>query len=359
MAVPLVAGCERAPGTPPPPVRAALEEVFGTEAVIELVEDPQDSIASPGVFAERPAGGFLLAEENLPRVRSYGEDGQLEAAFGRFGQGPFEFERVSGVTATSSGRVVVFDSRQNRLTYLTPALLPDTVVRIAGVAREGAALGEDLLVGMTLAAERPVGASRLFDRPLQFHRLAGSEVVWSAFRLPFVPRERSYWRSFVWFPYAVAGDSIYVASSLRYPVVILSAAGDSIGEIGTPSASYKPFPVLERGSLMPGSYPTQLPRLLGGSNTLTRISVLGSRLVLTHGVFRQPTASDAFTTFGSYHASLDVYDRHTGAKLYEDIPLPEGSRVLGGGRYLYLLRDRSFPPWQITKLSFRDTTPDG
>lgn len=215
------AGCGRTPG-PAPPVRAILAEVFETEAVLELGEDAQDSISSPGVFAERPGGGFLLADEHLPRVRSYGEDGRLEAAFGRFGQGPFEFQRVTGVTAMSSGRVVVFDSRQNRLTYLTRELLPDTMVRIPARAREGASLGEDLLVEMTLAAERPVGMSRFVDRPRLFHRLAGSKVVWSAFRLPFVPRERSYWTGFVWFPFAVAGDSIYVASSLRYPVVILT-----------------------------------------------------------------------------------------------------------------------------------------
>ena len=354
-----VAGCERAPGAAPPPVRATLAEVFATEAVLELGEDPQDSISSPGVFAERPEGGFLLADEHLPRVRSYDEHGRLEAAFGRFGQGPFEFRGISGVTVTSSGRVVVFDSSQDRLTYLTRDLMPDTMVRIPGVAREGASLGEDLLLRVTLTAERPVGIARFVDRPRLFHRLAGSEVVWSAFRLPFVPGERSYWNSWVWFPFAVAGDSIYVASSLRYPVVILSAAGDSIGEIGAPSASYRPFPVLEPGSLTPGRYAEQLPRLFGGSNTLTRISVLGSRLVLTHGVFRYPRASDAFTTFGSYHASLDIYDRHTGTKLYEDIPLPEGSRVLGGGRYLYVLEDDGFPPWRITKLKFRETRPEG
>ena len=43
------------------------------------------------------------------------------------------------------------------------------------------------------------------------------------------------------------------------------------------------------------------------------------------------------------HFSLEVYDRHTGAKLYGDVPLPAGSRVLGGGQFLYLLMDRDFP----------------
>lgn len=354
-----VAGCERAPDGAPPPVRATLAEAFTTAAVVELGEAPQDSISSPGVFAERPGGGFLLADEHLPRLRSYDEEGRLEAAFGRFGEGPFEFRGIRGVTVTSSGRVVVFDPRQAGLTYLTPDLRPDTMVRIPGAASRGAALGEDLLVEMTLTSERPVGISRFVDQPRLFHRLAGTEVVWSAFRFPFVPRDRPYWRSFIWFPFAAAGDAIYVASSLRYPVTVLNAAGDSVGEIGAPSASYRPFPVLERGALTPGSYATQLPRLLGGSHTLSRISVLGSRLVITHGLFRQPRASEAFSAFGSYHSSLDVYDRHTGIKLYEDIPLPEDSRVLGGGRYLYILQDRGFPPWRIMKLSLRDPPPDG
>ena len=354
----VVAACQTAPDRAPPLARPTLDEVFTTEAVIELGEDPGDSIASPGVFAERPHGGFLLADEYLPRVRSYDEDGRLEAAFGRFGQGPFEFQAISDVTVTPSGRVVVVD-RQVRLTYLTRDLLPDTMVRLPGVTYRVGALGEDLLLEMILATERSDGAARLFQSPTLFHRWTGSEVAWSAYDMPFVPVERSYWTSFVRYPFAVAGDSIYLGFSLRYPVTIFSAAGDSIGEIGVPSATYRPFPVLEPGSLAPGRYAEQVPRLLGGSSVISHVAVLGSRLVLTHGVFRYPSASDAFTAFGSYHASLDIYDRHTGTKLYEDVPLPEGSRVLGGGRYLYVLEDDGFPPWRITKLSFRETPPEG
>ncbi|WP_420462645.1 hypothetical protein [Candidatus Palauibacter sp.] len=63
MTVLAVAGCERVPAVAPPPVRAILAEVFATAAVLELGEDPQDSISSPGVFEERPEGGFLLTDE--------------------------------------------------------------------------------------------------------------------------------------------------------------------------------------------------------------------------------------------------------------------------------------------------------
>lgn len=52
-------------------------------------------------------------------------------------------------------------------------------------------------------------------------------------------------------------------------------------------------------------------------------------------------------------ATVDIYDRQAGVKLYEDIPLPERSRILGGGRYLYMLLDTDFPPWRVAKLQFR------
>ena len=60
-----------------------------------------------------------------------------------------------------------------------------------------------------------------------------------------------------------------------------------------------------------------------------------------------------FPPFKPLHSHLDIYDRHTGSRIYEDIPLPEGSKVLGGGRYLYLLLNKDFPPWRIAKLRLR------
>lgn len=60
-----------------------------------------------------------------------------------------------------------------------------------------------------------------------------------------------------------------------------------------------------------------------------------------------------FPPFKWLNTSVDVYDRHTGAKLYEDVPLPDGSEVLGGGRFLYLLTNREEPPWRIAKLRLR------
>ena len=334
----------------PPLAGVSLDQVFETGTVITLDEDPQDSIAMPGIFEERGDSGFLLSDRQLPRVRAYDEQGWLEAAFGRFGEGPFEFRGIDGLAEVSSGRVAVLDAGQGRLTYLTGRLLPDTVVRLPGVPRSGESLGEDLLLLMPLG-EQAEGVSRFFRRPLLLQRWTPNGSAWSAYRLPYLPIERSYWNSIGRFPFVTAGDSIYIAFSLRYPVAILNAAGDSVGEIGVPPVSFNPVPVFESGAFAPGAYANQIPNLLGGHSTISQMAVVGSHLIVVHGRFGSEVG------FTEYHSSLDIYDRHTGRKLYEDVPLPENSRVLGGGRHLYVLQDTRFPPWRIGKLSFQEEDP--
>ena len=47
------------------------DEVFQLAEVVELGEDPSDSVAEVGVFLERRNGGFIVADRLLPRVRTY------------------------------------------------------------------------------------------------------------------------------------------------------------------------------------------------------------------------------------------------------------------------------------------------
>ena len=281
----MVASCEESRVRSPPAGQATLDDVF-SEVVLELGEDTTDSIAEIGAFAERANGGFLIADRLLPRVRSYAEDGRLEAAFGRFGEGPFEFRRIDGVAEGPSGHVVVVDRRTQ---------------------------------------------------------------AWSSYQFPFVQVERPYWGSYVRFPMAVAGDSIFVMSSLRYPVSILNGSGDTVGTMGVPSESFRPIPVLERGAFSDPRDYTTLSDFFASFDVIDRVDVVGSHLVLTQARFDHTRP----TRLRPLHFSLEVYDRHTGAKLYGDVPLPAGSRVLGGGRFLYLLMDRDFPPWRIAKLRLR------
>ena len=55
-----VASCEKQPaGVPSPP----FEEVFALAEIIELGEDPSDSIAEVGEFFERRGGGFVIGTD--------------------------------------------------------------------------------------------------------------------------------------------------------------------------------------------------------------------------------------------------------------------------------------------------------
>ena len=134
----------------PPAGQATLDDVFSVEVVLELGEDAADSIAEIGALVERANGGFLIADRLLPRVRSYAEDGRLEAAFGRFGEGPFEFRRIDGVAEGPSGSVVVVDRRLQGLTYLTQDLQPDRLVSLPGVPYNVLSMNADLLLHMEI-----------------------------------------------------------------------------------------------------------------------------------------------------------------------------------------------------------------
>lgn len=340
----LLFACGDAEGPARAPVAAALDEVFVVESVIQLGEDPADSIAEIGDFVERRDGGYLIGDRFLPRVRSYDRDGRLEAAFGRFGEGPFEFRRIAALAETPSGRVVVADFSQAQLTYLTRSLAHDTMVALPGAPRDVLALGPDLLVQMFLGD--PNAGVR--GHPLLLHRMAPPDLVWSGYELPFSDFERPYWSSFAGFAVATGGDSTYVTSGLRYPVTTIDGAGEIAGTIGTPSASFRPMPVLERGALLNlGNSGVTLGELLASFDVLDRIDVVGSHLVLTRARYNPERPMPPRELL---HTSLEVYERHTGAKLYEDVPLPDGSRVLAGGRFLYLLLDMHAPPWRIAKL---------
>ena len=328
-----------------PPVAATLEEVFVVESVMQLGEDPADSIAEVGDFVERRSGGYVIGDRFLPRVRSYDEEGRLEAAFGRFGDGPFEFQRIRAVAEAPSGRIVVASSRQSHLTYLTSSLAPDTMVALPGAPLDAWALGPDLLVRMYPGD--PDGGR--FGHPPLLHRMAPPELVWSSYALPFSLSKRPYWSSFAPFPVAVGGDSTFVMSGLRYPVTTIDGAGQTVGTFGAPSASFRSIPVLERGALANlGNYGTTLGELLASFDVIDRIDAVGPHhLVLTRARYNPERPMPPFELL---HTSLEVYDRHSGTKLYEDVPLPDGSRVLSGGRFLYLLLNEHSPPWRIAKL---------
>lgn len=213
-AVVLLCACGEGQGPGAAPVAAPREEVFVVEDVMQLGEDPADAIAEIGDFVGRRNGGYVIGDRFRPRVRTYDEEGCLEAAFGRFGEGPFEFQRITAVAETPSERIVVASSRASHLTYLTRSPDPDTMIALPGAPRDVLALGPDLLVYMMLGDP----SAGVFGNPPLLHRMAPPEVVWSAFQLPFSDLQRPYWSSFADYSVAVGGDSAYVTSGLRYPI---------------------------------------------------------------------------------------------------------------------------------------------
>lgn len=341
-----MASCqEEDPVVPSPP----FDEVFQLDGVIELGDDPVDSIAEVGIFAERREGGFLMSDRLRPRVRTYSESGDLEAAFGRFGDGPWEFRRIVGLAETGAGGIVV-SGGDSRLTYLHADLTQDSLFTLDGhVFGRLIAFEDDILfTGFTPEnTAEPVGGP-----PRQvgiLHRLADGQVVWSSWTTP--ARDKPYWNAMGGLATDAAGDSLFIMASLLYPATILNGTGDSVGVIGQPSPSFRRIPEIPAGyfAFRAGESPdaNRMQRLLESYDLVSRIDVVdGDYMVFT---LARPDPGKPPPFIREIHTSVEAYDRHTGAKLFEDVALPEGSKVIGGGRHLYVLLNPDIPPWRVAK----------
>ena len=244
---------------------------------------------------------------------------------------------------TARGGIVVIGSKDYRtLHYLGADLQPDTAVEFSAPTISLVPVGSesDVVLWMNLPGFGDLPKPRL-------HWAGKQGLRWSSYPTPYDPAERPYWSSLDRIPFAVAGDSVYAAMSIMYPVTVLDAAtGDSLGVLGTPAASFKPLPVFKYGQFAdPSTYGTTLAKVLTETIHIDRLDVVSDYLVLTLGPFDGPFSRRVV------HTHLEVYNRHTGAKLYQDVRLPEDASVLGGGRYLYLLLDKDFPPWRIARMS--------
>ena len=344
----VMASCEQEdPVVPSPP----FDEVFQLEEVIELGDDPVDPVATVGIFLERRNGGFLMGDGIRPRVRTYSETGELEAAFGRFGDGPWEFRRIIGLAETPAGGVVV-SAGDARLTYLHADLAEDSLFTLDGhVFGRLAAFQDDVLfTGYTpenTAELQLLGVAR--QQVGIFHRLADGQVLWSSWTTP--ARDKPYWSGMGGLANTTAGDSIFIMASLLYPATILNGAGDSIGTIGQPSSSFRKIPEIPAGyfAFREGETPdpNRMRDLLASYDLALRIDLVADdNLVFTVG---RPDETSLPPALRFFHTHVEAYNRHTGAKLFEDVPLPERSKVVGGGRYLYVLLNADIPPWRIGK----------
>ena len=231
------------------------------------------------------------------------------------------------------------------LSYLTPTLTPDTIVPVPGLAIFGADAFADgvILYGVRSDVLATMGGR---EERGHLHRLVADSIAWSAWTSR--TDDKPYWnglgggRSVT-----IAGDSIFVMEPLLYPATILNGAGDSVGTIGYPSPSFRQIPEIPSGYFAGEQSGSRVRAVLRSYDMVRRINVVADDyLVFTIG--RPDPAKPSFP-FRRMDTAVEVYDRHSGEKLYRAVGLPEGSRVLGGGRYLYVLLDPDFPPWRIAK----------
>jgi len=323
-----------------PSLEAALQLVDS----IHLEEVPGDTIAQIGVVDILPDGKILLGDRFLPRVRLYDASGRFLAGQGRFGEGPFEYQRIQGVAADSEGRIFVEGFRAGHGTLLTPTLEPDTTLGLPGgsIGSEFVARFRDGVIRSGLWQEGTWLYFRAPDGSEPWRIAAGPERIWQ------VP----YWSGVTRFHAAELGDSLFVANSLLYPVTIYDGQGRPIGEIGEPPPSFRPAPELEPGAFAfteggGAGMGNRVRDFLESFTVVTGVHVVEERwLVVVHGVMGTDPPMPPFRTYDRY---IDVYDLRSGRKVVEDVPLPPESRVLGGGPHLHLLLAEPPDPWTIAR----------
>ena len=345
-AIAVLTACSGVESPPDGPVTApSLEVAFQVVDTFLLEEVQGDTIADIGSVDVLPDGRLLIADRLLPRVRLYGADGRFVTAQGRFGEGPFEYQGIVSATMDVRGRVFVESVRSPHTTRLNAALEPDTLLAFPGeavVSTGVARFGEGTL---QLAGDFRTGIAL-------WARDAEGNVLWTAPSLPPGVNEKPYWSS-VNRPQVAASDRWVVAANrLVYPLTIYDAQGDTLSELATPPPSFRPVPELAAGALAytdPGSGPPRnaLAEWLQSFTIINGIHGVADRwLVVTHASMDPDIP---FPPFGTLEYALDVYDLDTNTKVFEDVPIPDGARVLGGGPHLHVLVRQPPDPWTVVR----------
>lgn len=289
--------------------------------VAELEDAPGSPLGDIGAFAVASDGDYLIGDRLVPIVRRFGSDGRLLAEFGQYGDGPFEFQQIGGIIEDDAGNVVVFDPRLRRATVLSAGLVPDTSFplspRIAGPVVASPAG----YVVKTVPGRRTTGFTLMNNA---WH------PVWS---LPSPVSsdmtQRPYWGGYAITRLASSSELIVIAYSFLYPFYAYGHRGEALGEFGNPPPSFRPASVLDPGALSgPGSHEIR-ERWLSSFDIIGNISIVAdSLLAVTHGTLR-PVGTSGHVV--ETHRLLDVYRLSSRTKIAEDLPLPDGVKVLAGG----------------------------
>jgi hypothetical protein len=321
----------------PSPTTVAFEDAFQVVNDAVLEQSAKDSIADVGAFSQLPDGSLIVADRLLPRIRHYTNDGHLLAAAGSFGSGPHEFRGINGIAPTEDGKLAVADVKEGRLVILRKDLTQDTIyhLRLPPAGPVGR-LGHDLIMGLW--------GGRTGRR---FYRVSGDSIIWGIFPPPRDVIVKPYWGSTSLDMFTVAGSRIYAVNSLIYPIQIFNLRGEEVGQIGEPPPSFRKVPEVAAGSFVGPSAGQKLAHWTAQFTVIGKLVTIQSRfLVVSHARL----SSNPRTFLQPSEYAVDLYDLTDGHKVFEDIPLPNGSRVLGGGRFLYVLVSQAPEPWRILEM---------
>lgn len=312
---------------------------------VELEEPSSHLLAEVGPFAEAKNGDLLIGDALQPRVRRYAPNGRLIASFGAYGSGPFEFRRVSGIVERSDGRVLVVDPVLGRITVLSSSLEPDSsFVQLPRPQGSVSRFANGLLL-TTAAGDRATSVTYIRD-----DARGGWTVPAPS---PGPPMSFPYWGSIARILLAASAREFVIAYSLLYPIFVYNADGEVVDSLPRP-ASFREASVPEPGAFSGPEASERLARWLASFDVITDLAVLDDSLVIvTRGAIR----SAATNRFETLHDRVDVYHLNSRSILAQDLPLPTGSRVLGGVGYLYLLSTEPPGPWTISRVGVTASRP--
>ncbi len=105
---------------PSEPLNPELQIIFEEELTIGIEEGDENYMFGNQVFVNSDDGGNIYVTDQDRRiVKKYDFDGNFLQSIGRLGQGPGEFQDMSGVRFTSEGNIYLNDLKTQRLSFFS------------------------------------------------------------------------------------------------------------------------------------------------------------------------------------------------------------------------------------------------
>jgi len=98
------------------------EDIFSLEEDLSIGETEgreEYMFSEIGAIAVDDEGRIYISDRKETHIKVFDKDGVYSITIGRKGQGPGEFERISGMQITHQNELLVFDMRTRRLSFFT------------------------------------------------------------------------------------------------------------------------------------------------------------------------------------------------------------------------------------------------